>query len=396
MKSPKIQTAVICMLFVFGFPFSACAERAPIPKKKAQALSNIKKKLESETKQKSVLQKEIGNVDRDLKKTKKTLVVLAEQVHHAEESLRSLEQRISNLTDKQKTLTEQLEADKGSMAKLILALTRIRRSPPEAMLARSETPYKTAQSAMLMADILPSINKHAQTLKSNLSTLSIVSNELVHEQEDLIEQTDSFKIRQGELTKLLNKRNKLYTKINSDLKTRELSIASISLQAKDLEELVEKIKTQQRKEDQKRKKKNTEVEAKHKKVISSIGKARLPITGAILTAFNETDNLGAKSKGITFIGRPNGLVIAPMNGQIQFTGAFKRYGNIVIIEHAGGHHSLLAGLDKISSQVGDQIKSGEPIGTLPNSALIPRPKLYYELRLNGKPINPSAKFAKLG
>ncbi len=85
-----------------------------------------------------------------------------------------------------------------------------------------------------------------------------------------------------------------------------------------------------------------------------------------------------------------------MGGKIQFTGAFKRYGNIVIIEHNDGYHSLVAGLDQIHSSVGDIVKSGEPIGILPDSSLIPRPTLYYELRRNGKPVDPSTKFADLG
>jgi len=392
----KVQTVILYMLVVFCINFSAYAQTPPTPKKKAQALSSIQKKLANETKKKSALQKEIDSVNKDLKKTKQTLVDVAEQVQTTEEHLRSVEQRIANLKAKKKSLTDELKTDKASIGKLILALERIRRSPPEAMLARSETPYRTAQSAMLMADILPSINKHAQTLKTNLSTLSIVANELEGEQKDLLEKTDSLKHRKEELTNLVNKRNDLYTRINSDLKARELSIAKISLQAKDLEELVNKIKAEQRKADKQYQEQLASAPPKQKAPIMDLGKARLPITGAILTAYNEKDDLGAKSKGTTFIGRPNGLVIAPMNGEVQFTGAFKRYGNIVIIEHEGGYHSLVAGLDKISSQVGERIKSGEPIGTLPNSTLIPRPKLYYELRLNGKPINPSAKFAKLG
>ncbi|MCD8562545.1 MAG: peptidoglycan DD-metalloendopeptidase family protein [Alphaproteobacteria bacterium] len=126
------------------------------------------------------------------------------------------------------------------------------------------------------------------------------------------------------------------------------------------------------------------------------GEAQLPVSGIIKTRFQQTDEIGAESQGITILGRSGGLVVAPMAGQVRFAGAFKKFGNIVIIEHQGGYHSLIAGLEKIDTVVERNVSAGEPIGTLKNTGGDGKPSLYYELRLDGKPVNPARKFAELG
>lgn len=368
----------------------------PVPSSKPADLKTLSKELEHETEQKRTLEKQAKEIDQELSNTKEKLISIAKEVHANEEKLKSYQKRITSLEIRKSILVDNLNKDRLSISRLILALERIRRMPPEAMLASPETPYKTAQSAMLMSEILPAIDKHANKLEENLETLTTVSNELETEQLALVKNSEKLKQQHEEITKLVTQRKKLYANINDDLKAHELSIQKISLQAKNLKELVEKIKKEEKKE---RERKKAAIIARHslpQKTVKSDGSVRLPISGIIRTHYRQTDKLGAKSKGITIEGRPAALVVSPMNGRIQFTGSFKRYGNIVIIEHANGYHSLVAGLDTINSVIGDTVKSGEPIGLLPNSTLIPRPTLYYELRKNGKAVNPSVKFADLG
>ena len=78
-------------------------------------------------------------------------------------------------------------------------------------------------------------------------------------------------------------------------------------------------------------------------------------------------------------------VIAPYDGSVVFSGPFKGYGNLIIIEHGKGYVSLLAGLSSTDTQIGQNLLAGEPVGIMPdnNSA-----KLYMEIRKDQNPINP--------
>ena len=87
--------------------------------------------------------------------------------------------------------------------------------------------------------------------------------------------------------------------------------------------------------------------------------------------------------------RPAAQVISPFDGTVLFAGEFKGYGNLIIIEHGDGYHSLLSGLDNIDCTVGQNVLTGEPVGRMSNSQ---SDKLYLEFRKNGQPVNPETWF----
>jgi septal ring factor EnvC (AmiA/AmiB activator) len=106
----------------------------------------------------------------------------------------------------------------------------------------------------------------------------------------------------------------------------------------------------------------------------------------MVISFGGISPTGDSARGITLATRPGAEVVAPFDGRVVFAGAFRGYGQILIIGHGDGYHSLVAGLDRIDSSVGQWLVAGEPIGRM--SANEAKPRLYLELRHNGQPINP--------
>jgi septal ring factor EnvC (AmiA/AmiB activator) len=113
----------------------------------------------------------------------------------------------------------------------------------------------------------------------------------------------------------------------------------------------------------------------------------LPVAGKLKRRYGENDEFGAASKGILIRASPGGQVVAPFDGRIEFAGPFRGYGQILIIEHGDGYHSLLAGLERIDGVVGQWLVAGEPVGIMPTGDR--EAALYLELRRHGQPINPS-------
>ena len=72
----------------------------------------------------------------------------------------------------------------------------------------------------------------------------------------------------------------------------------------------------------------------------------------------------------------------------MFAGAFRRYGELLIIAHGEGYHTLLAGFASIDGIVGQWLLAGEPVGKMGQLDSQRKPELYIELRQNGEPINP--------
>ncbi|WP_155645878.1 murein hydrolase activator EnvC family protein, partial [Erythrobacter donghaensis] len=79
-------------------------------------------------------------------------------------------------------------------------------------------------------------------------------------------------------------------------------------------------------------------------------------------------------------------LVAPADGRIAFAGAYRGFGQIVIIEHVGGWTSLITGLARTRLKVGERIAQGDPIGRAADN----RPRITVELRRNGRPIDIAA------
>ncbi|HWK47541.1 MAG TPA: peptidoglycan DD-metalloendopeptidase family protein [Stellaceae bacterium] len=111
-----------------------------------------------------------------------------------------------------------------------------------------------------------------------------------------------------------------------------------------------------------------------------------PVAGRVTRRYGEEDAFGGSAKGLSIGTRAGAQVVAPFDGQIMFAGPFKGYGQILIIDHGGGYHSLLAGMDEIDGVVNQWVVAGEPVGSM--GADSQTPSLYLELRRQGQPINP--------
>jgi septal ring factor EnvC (AmiA/AmiB activator) len=75
-------------------------------------------------------------------------------------------------------------------------------------------------------------------------------------------------------------------------------------------------------------------------------------------------------------------------GKVIFAEWFKGFGQLVIVNHGSGYHTLYGNLSEIFSRVGDIIKENQVIGKVGTSGILNAPGLYFEIRYNGKPLNP--------
>ena len=116
------------------------------------------------------------------------------------------------------------------------------------------------------------------------------------------------------------------------------------------------------------------------------GHLQKPVSGVKVTEYGQLISKGVTSKGIVYKTRSQAQVTALFDGTVIFSGPFKGYGNIIIVEHGGGYLSLLAGLGNIDCDVGQKLLAGEPVGTMPKGD---NSKLYVEIRKDRHPINPT-------
>lgn len=95
-------------------------------------------------------------------------------------------------------------------------------------------------------------------------------------------------------------------------------------------------------------------------------------------------------KGVDLAAPTNTIVKAPSNGKVSFVGVKGGYGNVVEIKHPGNITTIYAHLHKFGKglRVGNEVKQGETIAYVGSTGLSTGPHLHYEIRINGKPVDP--------
>lgn len=109
----------------------------------------------------------------------------------------------------------------------------------------------------------------------------------------------------------------------------------------------------------------------------------LPLTGRLVAGFGDVWQ-GARSRGISIATQAGAQVVAPAAGRVAFAGAYRGYGQIVILAHDDGWTSLITGMAEVDVRVGDVLVAGAPLGVAGPG----RPVLTLELRHDGEAVNP--------
>ncbi len=118
-----------------------------------------------------------------------------------------------------------------------------------------------------------------------------------------------------------------------------------------------------------------------------------PIQGPILSGF------GAKTQGMINdginIGAPKGApVVASAPGIVVYAGnEMKGFGNLVLIRHEGDIITAYSHLDRVLVKRDSVVAQGDMIGTVGKTGNVAAPQLHFEVRLDGKAVDP-AKFVK--
>lgn len=123
------------------------------------------------------------------------------------------------------------------------------------------------------------------------------------------------------------------------------------------------------------------------------GTLPLPTQGEISGAFGSKTNASSRPilyNGGIIIGAPKGQPIQAIHeGAVVFADWFKEYGKVMIVDHGEHYYSLMAHTDQFFKKVGDMVRDGETIATVGDTGSLDGPKLYFEIRHHGKPVDPT-------
>jgi septal ring factor EnvC (AmiA/AmiB activator) len=126
---------------------------------------------------------------------------------------------------------------------------------------------------------------------------------------------------------------------------------------------------------------------------SQKGRLSLPVRGAVIETYgkhkNPDFNSYTFSKGLSVSAGAGSEIRSIYDGTVIFADYFKGFGNMVIVDHGGGYFSLYAHAARILKKVGSEVARNDTLATVGEMDSTKGPMLYFEIRHQGKPLDPA-------
>lgn len=266
--------------------------------------------------------------------------------------------------------------------KVLAALQNLAWKPTEALLAQPLEPQDTLRSALLLREAVPRLEYSTEGLRKDLTKIASLTTAIRAQYAQIKTMAKRLESKRRNMNVLIQKKTKLQSTFASESTRAKEKASSLARQASDLKDLLARLDAESARQ---RKLHNT-MGIPTGAFMAARGNIPFPVKGNIIKKFGEMTDSGLSSKGITIKTRPNAQVISPYDGTVLFAGPFRGYGELLIIEHGDGYHTLLAGIGRLDTSVGQSLLAGEPVGIMVADS---NPSLYIEIRKNGQPVNPS-------
>lgn len=339
------------------------------------------------------------------------LVALAETVSIQERQLAVIEKRQAKLKTEIAAINLDLAGKQDVISEILAGLQRLAQNPPPALVVAPDDVLGALRGAMLFGTIVPELRRAAQQLHDQLTDLTTLREKFAVEAKQHDETLVALNASRNDINTLIAEKKALALASQEALDAERKRSESLAARATSLKQLLASLAEDKAIAEAKRsaeEKARAEAErlALEQAALPKIafsksrGQINYPAQGQLIKRFGDATGLGTRLDGIVIATAKQAQVTSPVAGKVEFSGKFRSYGQMVIINPGEGYLVLLAGLEQTLTTHGQSIKAGEPVGAMGDKAgpmatsngltNLATPVLYVEFRKNGNPVDPTS------
>lgn len=364
-------------------------------------LDTIEQQIESSKAAEARIAAEIATAIREQDSVAEKLVIISKSIRLQEAAISESEGELAKLAADRAGLLVDLGEKQDVLSELLAALQRLEQNPPPALVVEPDDILSALRGAMLLGTIVPELRDEADKLVAELDRLKQLEAAITERRQAVASEIARLEAARQDLNVLVARKKDLVSRGSADLETEKRRIATLGEKAKSLKQLLATLAEERKRAEAEAAKKQAAEERERKRqedlqrrprmvFAEARGKLDVPAQGEIVRRFGDDDGLGGRAQGLMIATRAHAQVITPADGKVEFAGAFRSYGQVLILNPGGGFRVLLAGMDKVTPGVGEFLRAGEPVGEMgvgPASVTLfgevvqdGRPVLYIEFR----------------
>jgi murein hydrolase activator len=397
------------------------APSVDIIRQREQELEAARAQQKSAAELQEKLRADIASFGQDRAKFTQQTIDIAARVRGVETRIDDAETRLRPLDAREKQIRGSLESRRAEIVEVLSALQRAGRRAPPALLVRPEDALTSLRTAMLLGAVVPEMHARAEKLVGDLGELVTLRKAIASERDQLAIDRDKLKDDQTRLASFVDERQRKQSAAEKDMEAEAARALALSKQVDSLQGLIAKMEQDSKSAAKAAQtaslqgspaalsngKPNLDALKDPSRLSPAIafaaarGLFALPVNGVKIRNFGGADGVGGVEKGISLATRAGAQVTTPCDGWVVYSGPFRSYGQLLILNAGGGYHVLIAGMERISVSIGQFVLTGEPIAVMGSTSRVAsilaanasQPVLYIEFRKDGTPIDPGPWWA---
>src|SRR5215475_7061183 len=390
------------------------SDRLEALKQRDQELKAVRDKQRKSAETEAVLRREIEQIGADRSKLNQELIDTASRLRDVESKIAATQDRLKSLDENERSIRKSLDGRRAVIGEVLAALQRIGRRPPPALIATPEDALQSVRTAMVLGAVLPHMRHEVEALANDLSELVALRKKIDAEREQLRAEMASLDGERARMTALVDERQRQLADRESALDAERTRAGGLAREVDNLKDLIAKLEQGL---DANTRETREAARSDSRPALSAFrdpgrlapavafaslrGQVPIPVNGVKLKDFGAPDGSGGAEKGLSIATRAGAQVTAPADGWVVYAGSFRSYGQLLILNVGGGYHVLLAGIERISVDLGQFVLTGEPVALMGNGSHIAavlatgssQPVLYIEFRKDGTPVDPGPWWA---
>ncbi|MEJ6594855.1 peptidoglycan DD-metalloendopeptidase family protein [Parasphingorhabdus sp.] len=371
--------------------------QAPEPSLSEQQLSLLSAREQSEraSQRSDALRRQAEAASNDADRIASEAAALAARIQSAEADIKAARTRIAIVNHLQRRQRARLAEKQGPMIRLTAALQMMTRKPTALALVEPRSLNELIYMRSILSAVMPEIERRTASLRDEVRQGEQLRLQAARAIASLDESQRRVTERRRQLAGLEASERIDSTRFSDDAGIEQDHALALGEEARDILDLMDQIRESgavreslaQLEGPVLRPGQEQEPRVRLSRQNQDVANAyRLPVIGEIVTGLGELSDSGYRSRGLTIAVDPGAQIVAPAAGRVVYSGRYRGYGNILIIEHDAGWTSLITNMVTSSVAVGNRVVQGAPVGQSgPDD-----PTVTVELRRHGRPIDIAA------
>lgn len=379
---------ILVLFFLFFFSVTGLAEaeqseQSDLEKEAAkQELLQLKSKITLLQSSLSKKRKQQSSALKKLRSSEKKIATATKILRSTIRQLSKKEKELNKLHQKQKTLEVDKQVQKKALAEQLRSAYMNGKQEYLKLLLNQQDPDELGRMLVYYDYMNKARSKQVKQLQTTLSELKNVDLAIQKEIQKLEILRSSKENETKQLRKLKQRRKKLVDELSKEIATKSDELTELEINAQELQQLIDSVRETIEQMD------FTQPLEGLKKVK---GRLSWPFGGKQIKQYGSL-NQGQRSSGILIAGKEGKDINSIHHGRVVYSDWLRGFGLLMIIDHGKGYMSLYGYNQALYKDVGDWVEANEAIATLGQSGGQKQPALYFELRHQGKPVNPKRWF----